>query len=575
LKNLSTKAKLILSFAAIFLVNVFFGLYAIRSVSVVNGRVIEANSWTEGIAQLGELLDNVSSVRRSDLSYILQTDEANKSSTMRRRDEAIKGADDIMNVYKYEVETIPYDTEEQRKEDLYAINVIMDAWKSYLNLSQTIIRDSDEGRPDHAVTLLNGESLRLYDELDAAMNFLIDFNEEGCAEVTRMSEAIYRATRRNIIAILVATSIFSVGIPIFLVGGIKRSIDELLRVSKALGEGNLRVASDIESGDEFGLLSREYNLTISSIKSLIKSMQGTAENLAGAANEFRESADRSSSGTELIARSVGGVSRQSERQLSEIESVTAMINGVAGAISDMTRKIDSIAQGAAESVTIAREGGESMKRAVAQMNVIESAVNTSSRVVTALGERSGEIGRIVEAISGISSQTNLLALNAAIEAARAGEQGRGFAVVADEVKKLAGESQTATEEITRLITSIQEETSKAVAAMNTGRDEAKRGSSAVSDGGRAFSDLAERSVNSSEGLASIAAAMHGMASETSGIVSAVRGVAAAGSEIARDAESIVSATEEQSASMNEVSESSRDLARIAREMLDSAKRFSV
>ena len=58
-----------------------------------------------------------------------------------------------------------------------------------------------------------------------------------------------------------------------------------------------------------------------------------------------------------------------------------------------------------------------------------------------LAEKTGQIGGIVDTITGIAAQTNLLALNAAIEAARAGEQGRGFAVVAEEVRKLAEESQ--------------------------------------------------------------------------------------------------------------------------------------
>ena len=71
---------------------------------------------------------------------------------------------------------------------------------------------------------------------------------------------------------------------------------------------------------------------------------------------------------------------------------------------------------------------------------IETTVNESAEVVTKLGQRSKEIGAIVDTISGIAGQTNLLALNAAIEAARAGEQGRGFSVVADEVRKLAEQS---------------------------------------------------------------------------------------------------------------------------------------
>ena len=46
--------------------------------------------------------------------------------------------------------------------------------------------------------------------------------------------------------------------------------------------------------------------------------------------------------------------------------------------------------------------------------------------IATLDERSQEVGKIVDLISGIAEQTNLLALNAAIEAARAGDAGRGL-----------------------------------------------------------------------------------------------------------------------------------------------------
>jgi len=79
----------------------------------------------------------------------------------------------------------------------------------------------------------------------------------------------------------------------------------------------------------------------------------------------------------------------------------------------------------------------------------------------------GEIGDISKLIRNIAAQTNLLALNATIEAARAGKAGRGFAVVAQEVKGLATETERATEEITRQISTVEGTASRSVLAMKT------------------------------------------------------------------------------------------------------------
>ena len=144
------------------------------------------------------------------------------------------------------------------------------------------------------------------------------------------------------------------------------------------------------------------------------------------------------------------------------------INVATHSIETLTKTSDLVASMVGKAMDEANAGTEAVEASVAQIISVEKIVNDSALTVDKLGERSKEIGQIVESISGIAEQTNLLALNAAIEAARAGEHGRGFAVVSEEVRKLAEESQEASQKIATLIGEIQAETTNAVDSMQKG-----------------------------------------------------------------------------------------------------------
>jgi twitching motility protein PilJ len=155
----------------------------------------------------------------------------------------------------------------------------------------------------------------------------------------------------------------------------------------------------------------------------------------------------------------------------------------------MAENAEAATQTSLKATQAAVKGGASVAETIKGMQRIRAAVQTTGKKIKGLGERSLEIGAIIEVINEIATQTNLLALNAAIEAARAGEQGKGFAVVADEVRKLAERSARATKDITGLIKGIQVETSEAVTVMEEGTREVEEGTKLADQAGAALREI--------------------------------------------------------------------------------------
>ncbi|HEY6896237.1 MAG TPA: methyl-accepting chemotaxis protein [Rhodocyclaceae bacterium] len=116
------------------------------------------------------------------------------------------------------------------------------------------------------------------------------------------------------------------------------------------------------------------------------------------------------------------------------------------------------AQGAANVALVVGQNRSAMDTIASNMQLLAADTRQMAERVDSLSQQTNQIGGILQLIKEIADQTNLLALNAAIEAARAGEQGRGFAVVADEVRKLAERTSSATNDISSLVSAIQQET---------------------------------------------------------------------------------------------------------------------
>lgn len=263
-------------------------------------------------------------------------------------------------------------------------------------------------------------------------------------------------------------------------------------------------------------------------------------------DELTQSATHlSASGEELLtlsstmAANAEETSAQSNTAGTASEEVSAGIQSVAASMEEMTASIKEIT----------KSTNESSKRSNEAMSMAQDA----NSIVQALGESSMDIGNVIKVITSIAQQTNLLALNATIEAARAGEAGKGFAVVANEVKELAKQTATATEDISKKIEAIQEDSQSAVGSIKTITD--------------AIDELNAIASN-------IATSVEEQAATTSEVTRIVQESATGVEQITQNIGQVSTAASETGKGANQTNESARKLNEVAQRLTDLVNNFS-
>ncbi|MPM27522.1 IS66 family transposase ISPsy43 [bioreactor metagenome] len=377
-----------------------------------------------------------------------------------------------------------------------------------------------------------------------------------------------------IVTALVA-AIFGVGIGVFSARAIAKPVQSLVEVARSVAGGNLQQNIEVKRQDEIGQLEQAFSDMVHDLRAMVNTVQDNAQQVAASSEELTASAEQSAQATTQIAATVTDVAQGTERQVSAVDDTLAAIEQMSAGIEKVASNADSLAEMANKTDAAAHTGEKAVDIAVRQMSNIEKTVNNSAQVVAKLGERSKEIGQIVDTISGIAGQTNLLALNAAIEAARAGEQGRGFAVVAEEVRKLAEQSQEAAKQIAALIGEIQGDTDKAVVAMDEGTREVKIGNEVVNTAGEAFVEITKLIDQVSSNVKEASIALQQMAGSSQQVVASVRAIDKISKESAGQTQMASATAEEQSASIEEIASSSQSLSKMAQDLQSAISRFKV
>lgn len=394
------------------------------------------------------------------------------------------------------------------------------------------------------------------------------------APESEINEAVNTLTY-NIIIITILCILIAMMIAMYLSGKLANPIIQIKNQLDQLASGNLALPKlTIHNKNELGDLAHACNKMVDDLKALLHQIQKTVEQVAAASEELTASADQSAQVTVQVAQSITDVATSSNAQVQGIKTSATIVENITLSIHDISQKADTSANYAKDAVTKAQTGNEFVKKAVLQMQQIQATVTNSSEVVSKLGNRSKEIGQIVETISAIAAQTNLLALNAAIEAARAGEQGRGFAVVAEEVRKLAEQSQAAAEQIADLIGEIQKDTDQAVIAMNNGTDEVKSGTSVVNHAGDSFREIVHLVEQVADQIINLSTTAGDIARGTATVVSSIQSIDSESQKVAEQTQTVSAATEEQSAAMEQIASSSQSLANLAQELQDTAHKFN-
>ena len=447
-------------------------------------------------------------------------------------------------------------------------------WDSFKKSMPAVMTAVQQGGTQAGIDEYNRKGKDDTVKLRDSLNSMTNITKE---KAKAANEAAIESGRSSMMVMLITTIVCVLLLLAFsykLINSIRGALNIMVHVCDKLSSGNFIVRTEpSQRKDELGDVHRAlYDMTLK-IGDLLKEVSKTTEQMAAASQQLNSSSMESANAATSVAQSVADAASVVVQQQTAVTNGTDSVASISQSVKSVSQETEEISQEADQAAKKAEAGNLVVEKSVNQIHSVEEKVRTTAQLVDELGARSQEIGAIVDTISDLAGQTNLLALNAAIEAARAGEQGRGFAVVAEEVRKLAEQSATAAQQIADLIGRIQDDTSKAVASMDSDRQAVVQGAESVEGLRQVFEEINGLVIDVAGKIESMSDSIQHVADQSSEITNHMEQIDTGAAKVADNMQSISAATEEQSASAQEIASASDSLARQAQDVQENLQKF--
>lgn len=343
----------------------------------------------------------------------------------------------------------------------------------------------------------------------------------------------------QLLALLAGCSVGAVGVRTIL-----RPLAQLQERARRIADNPLSQAIYTGRRDECGQIEFALHMLEAQVGAVVGRIGDASQRLSGHAAQLVRHLDSSH------ASSLG--------QQTQTDQVAAAIHQMAASVAEMANHAQQASKAADQAGSETREGHQRVDQSRDAVLRLSQELARATEVINQLESHSGEISGVLEVIRTIAEQTNLLALNAAIEAARAGEQGRGFAVVADEVRGLAQRTQQSTDEIQRMISTLQNGARDAVQAMAQSSEHVEASVEQAQRAAAALDGISQRVTQITAMSQQIATAVEEQSMVSEDINRNIVGIRNAG-------EATVSAGQQSQLSSSDVAALAEDLRQLARE----------